>query len=56
MRKDLSQHFTASENFHAAVKSVAVEKKIEINELVEKVLLRDEKIKAAYDRIEGAQQ
>lgn len=54
MAKELTDHFAVTENIHRATKSVASECKIEINELVEQVLLTDERIKAAYNRIEGS--
>lgn len=53
MAKDFKQHFAVLDNLHTAVKSVAVEDKLEINELVQEVLLKDPKIKAAYERIGG---
>jgi hypothetical protein len=53
MAKQLSEHFAVIENLHTAVKTVAVERKIEINELVKIILLRDEQIAAAYKRIGG---
>lgn len=53
MAKALTDHFAVTENIHRATKSVSSECKIEINELVEQVLLTDDRIKAAYNRIEG---
>lgn len=54
MAKELTDHFAVTENIHRATKSVASECKIEINELVEQILLTDERVKSAFDRIEGA--
>ncbi len=51
MAKELTDHFAVTENIHRATKSAASEKKIEINELVEQVLLTDPTINAAYHRI-----
>lgn len=51
MGKCLTDHFAVSETLHSAVKSVAAEQKIEINELVEKLLLKDSNIKSAYERV-----
>lgn len=52
MRKDLSNHLTVSENIHKAVKSVCVESRIEMNEMVEQILLTDPRVKKTYNRIE----
>lgn len=53
MAKELTEHFAVIEDLHTAVKSVSAERKIEINELVKEVLLKDPQIKAAYDRVGG---
>ena len=55
MAKQLTQHFAVCEDIHTAVKTVANESKpkVEINELVQNILLRDERIAAAYKRIRG---
>jgi hypothetical protein len=53
MAKELTEHFAVIEDLHTATKTVAVEKKIEINELVKEVLLRDKSIAQAYKRIGG---
>ena len=53
MAKQLTEHFAVIEDLHTAVKTVSVESKTEINELVKEVLLKDERIAAAYKRIGG---
>jgi len=53
MAKILTEHFAVIEALHTAVKSVAVESKTEINELVKDILLTDPRIIAAYKRIGG---
>jgi len=51
MAKSLTNHFAVKEKIHRAAKSVASEEGIELNDLVERVLLTDKRIKKAHARI-----
>ena len=53
MGKELTCHFAVNENIHRATKITALERNLEINELVESILLTDNTIKKTYDRITG---
>jgi len=51
MAKKLTSHFTSIEELHIAVKTVAVSRKLDMNELVMEVLLKDPAINAVYKKV-----
>lgn len=51
MGKNLTEHFAVTENLHTAVLLVKTKRKVEINELVTETLLKDDDIRAEYNKL-----